>query len=61
MAGKQDETLGWGTLGFWFAVGGVFLAVLLFGVLVPTGTQQQQTQTDAIEPAHPQQPAGPAR
>jgi len=58
---QKRETLGWGTMGFWFAVLGIAFLALLFGVFVPTGTQQQVTDTEITDPAQPQQPPGPAR
>ncbi len=54
---RQDETLGWGTIGFWFAVIGIFLAVLVFGVVIPTSTQQASNPSAAQEPADRKQPA----
>jgi hypothetical protein len=53
---KRDETLGWGTLGFWFAVAAICLGALMFGVLVPSGTDQA-SNTTTQEPADRQQPA----
>lgn len=63
MPSKRDSTLGWGTIGFWFGAMALFFAVLLFGVLIPSGTRQvtQTERTQPAEPAQPQQPPGPAR
>lgn len=55
MARRHDETLGWGTIGFWCAVAGVFLAVLAFGVFVPSSTQVSNVPVTE-QPAERQQP-----
>lgn len=56
MAAKNDESLGWGTIGFWFGVVALFMAVLAFGVLMPSRTDQASNTAPSQEQPQRQQP-----